>query len=99
MELPERIYINNLGGLRYWKFPAECPVEDDIEYIRADLVRPEAVQRLVEAAKEAGTVMDEMLDNDFSCFSDCELWEECSEKGGHCLILARLQAALAAMEG
>ena len=99
MDAPERIFINHWGGERYWKSPAECPVEDDIEYIRADLALPEAVKRLVEAAKEARTVMDMMLDNDFTCFSDCAQWEKCNENDGGCLILARLEAALEAVEG
>ena len=73
--------------------------EDDIEYIRADLARHEAVKRLVEAAKEAVAAMDKILDGDFSCFGDCVQWEKCSETGGGCLILARLEAALAAVEG
>ena len=94
MDAPERVYINHWGGERYWKSPAECPVEGDIEYIRA-----EAVKRLVEAAKDAGTVMDMMLDNNFSCFSDCAQWEKCSENGEGCLILSHLEAALAAVEG
>lgn len=99
MELPERIWITE-GRVKsltcgvYWTSPAEFPVEDDVEYIRA-----EAVKRLIEAAKDARTVMDEMLDNNFSCFSDCAQWEKCSENGGMCLILARLDAALAAVEG
>ena len=38
MDSPERVYINRWGGERYWKSPAECPVEGDVEYIRADLV-------------------------------------------------------------
>ena len=99
MDAPERVYINHWGGERYWKSPAECPVEGDVEYIRADLALPEAVKRLVGAAKEARTVMDEMLDHDFTCFSDCAQWEKCSENGADCLILARLEAALAAVEG
>ena len=60
---------------------------------------PEAVRLLIDAAKDARTVMDEMLDNNFSCFSDCAQWEKCSENGADCLILARLEAALAAVEG
>ena len=99
MESPKKIYINHWDGERYWKSPAECPVEGDVEYIRADLVRAEAVQRLVEAAKEAVTVMDKMLNNYFSCFSDCAQWEKCSENGEGCLILSHLEAALAAVEG
>ena len=51
------------------------------------------------AAKEARTVMDEMLDNNFSCFSDCAQWEKCSENGTGCLFLVHKEAALAAVEG
>ena len=97
MEAPERLFLDS--GSQVYRVAGRRLKDSNIEYIRADLARPEAVKRLVKAAKEARTVMDMMLDNEFSCFSDCVQWEKCSENGGRCLILAHLDAALAAMEG
>ena len=97
MDAPERLFLDSESQV--YRVAGRKLKDSNIEYIRADLSRAEAVKRLIEAAKGAMTVMDEMLDNNFSCFSDCAQWEKCSENGADCLILARLEAALAAMEG
>jgi len=97
MELPERIWITE-GRVKsltcgvYWTSPAECPVEDDVEYIRA-----EAVKCLVEAAKEAL----ELMLTDSTCFGlgVCKYYTECTRPDGECQFVLRLQAALAAVEG
>ena len=91
MDAPERLFLDSESQV--YRVAGRRLKDSNIEYISA-----EAVKRLMEAAKEARTVMDMMLDNEFSCFSDCVQWEKCSEKGGGCLILARLDAALAAVE-
>lgn len=87
MDSPERIYINHWGGERYWKSPAECPVEDDVEYIRS-----EAVKRLVEAAKVCANVLA------FTC-NECPRRSECAWEKNECEIAEELKAALAAVEG
>ena len=97
MESPERLFLDSESQV--YRVAGRKLKDSNIEYIRADLARAEAVKWLVEAAKEAMTVMDEMLDYNFSCFSDCAQWEKCSENGTGCLILARLEAAIAAVEG
>jgi len=44
--------------------------------------------------------LDMMLEGDSSCFATCSLAQECEEsKTEECLWLARLHAALAAVEG
>ena len=64
--------------------------EDDIEYIRADLARPEVVKRLVEAAR---AVLSEIRAN--ICFPNCSLKKECSEDSGDaCLWMKRLKVVL-----
>ena len=97
MDAPERLFLDSESQV--YRVAGRRLKDSNIEYIRADLVRAEAVKRLVDAAKDAMTAMDEMLDHNFTCFSDCAQWEKCSENGADCLILARLEAALAAVEG
>ena len=92
MELPERIWITE-GRVKsltcgvYWTSPAECPVEDDVEYIRS-----EAVKRLVEAAKVCANVLA------FTC-NECPRRSECAWEKNECEIAEELKAALAAVEG
>ena len=97
MDSPERLFLDSESQV--YRVAGRRLKDSNIEYIRADLARAEAVRRLVDAAKDAVTVMDGMLVNNFSCFSDCAQWEKCSENGTGCLILAHLEAALAAVEG
>ena len=97
MDSPERLFLDSESQV--YRVAGRRLKDSNIEYIRADLALPEAVRLLIDAAKDARTMMDEMLDNNFSCFSDCAQWEKCSENGADCLILARLEAALAAVEG
>ena len=90
---PERLFLD--AESQVYRVAGRKLKDSNIEYIRADLARPEAVKRLIEAAKGARTVMDMTM---VACFGDCFLREECRAHGAGCLILARLQAALAAME-
>ena len=91
MDSPERLFLDSESQV--YRVAGRRLKDSNIEYIRA-----EAVRLLIDAAKDARTVMDEMLDNNFSCFSDCSQWEKCSENGADCLILAHLEAALAAVD-
>ena len=101
MDIPKEIYvIPDMPG-RYFESWAAVAFAADRKYILATehTALLERHRRLIEAAKEAVAAMDKILDGDFSCFGDCVQWEKCSETGGGCLILARLEAALAAVEG
>lgn len=58
------------------------------------------VRKLTRTFKDARMALDMMLEGDSSCFATCSLAQECEEsKTEECLWLARLEAALAAMEG
>lgn len=96
MEAPKKIFINPLGGERYWKSPAECPIKDDIEYILSaeHTALSERHQRLVEAAKGALELI--LGAPGIICRPDlCETCARCQTRDGNdCLLVTNLKAAL-----
>ena len=87
---PERLSLDIHSPFRtvvYYR-----PKGDNAEYIRADLAHPEAVKRLIEAAKGAL----ELMLTDSTCFGlgVCKYYTECTRPDGECQFVLRLQAAL-----
>jgi len=95
MDAPERLFLDSESQV--YRVAGRRLKDSNIEYIRADLVRPEAVKRLIEAAKEAL----ELMLTDSTCFGlgVCRYYTECTRPDGECQFVLRLQAALAAVEG
>ena len=97
MDAPERLFLDSESQV--YRVAGRRLKDSNIEYIRADLARPEAVGRLVEAAKGAL----ELMLTDSTCFGlgVCKYYTECecTRPDGECQFVLRLQAALAAVEG
>ena len=94
MEASERLFLDSESQV--YRVAGRRLKDSNIEYIRADLVRAEAVKRLVEAAKEA---MELMLTGS-TCFGlgVCKYYTECICPDGECQFVIRLEAALAAVD-
>lgn len=95
MNAPERLYLDSESQV--YRVAAKRIEKSNIEYIRADLARAEAVRLLIDAAKDAL----ELMLTDSTCFGlgVCRYYTECTCPDGECQFVLRLQAALAAMEG
>lgn len=92
---PERLFLD--AESQVYRVAGRKLKDSNIEYIRADLAHPEAVKRLIEAAKGAL----ELMLTDSTCFGlgACKYYTECTRPDGECQFVLRLQAALAAVEG
>lgn len=95
MEAPKKLYLDAESSI--YRVAAGRIKDSNIEYILADLAHPEAVKRLIEAAKGAL----ELMLTDSTCFGlgVCKYYTECTRPDGECQFVLRLQAALAAVEG
>ena len=95
MEAPKKLYLDAESSI--YRVAAGRIKDSNIEYILADLAHPEAVKRLIEAAKGAL----ELMLTDSTCFGlgVCRYYTECTCPDGECQFVLRLQAALAAVEG
>jgi len=95
MEAPKKLYLDAESSI--YRVAAGRIKDSNIEYILADLAHPEAVKRLIEAAKGA---LELMLTGS-TCFGlgVCRYYTECTCPDGECQFVLRLHAALAAMEG
>lgn len=104
----DKVRISRSDGINYEPYYFvrchKCGAEGPFKSIEAEAItawntrsRPEAVKRLIEAAKGAL----ELMLTDSTCFGlgVCKYYTECTRPDGECQFVLRLQAALAAVEG